>query len=424
MRTGLATMTVVITAAALVLAAGAPASGSGRGGATTTRVSVSSTGLQGQGDSWQPRISADGRYVVFRSAASNLAPEAGDSVGLYVRDRWTGTTTLVYSGEPVEDATITPDGRYIAFQTLWTIQVLDRSTGAFTIEALAGSGELNELGSPQLSADGQRLAFWSRAADLVPGDTNGDPDVFVRDRRTGTTERISVSTTGEQGNGPSFEASISDDGRYVAFTSHASNLAPEDGNNDEDNPYVGLDVFVRDLRTGTTTLASVLPDGSQSTGWGAAGPALSANGRYVAFLADEPTLNPDGPTYEMQAFVRDRSTATTERVTVSATGAPANASAWNVQVSDNGRYVAYSSSASNLVPDDTNEADDIFVRDRRTATTTRISVGWRGTQGNGASLNPTMTADGHAVAFQSAASNLVRRDSNGLDDVFVRDMRR
>jgi Tol biopolymer transport system component len=204
-----------------------------------------------------------------------------------------------------------------------------------------------------LSADGRFVAFVSDADNLVPGDTNGTYDVFVRDRRTGTTKRVSLGSNGVQGNRDSFGAALSADGRFVGFDSSANNLVPSDTNDE-------TDVFVRDRRTGTTARISLGPNGVQGNG-GSGNPSLSADGRFVAFVSD----------------------------------------------------------ADNLVPGDTNGRNDVFVRDRRTGATARVSLGSNGVQGNHDSFWAALSADGRFVGFESFASNLVQDDTNGQADVFV-----
>jgi archaellum component FlaF (FlaF/FlaG flagellin family) len=271
------------------------------------------------------------------------------------------------------------------------------------------------ISDPVLSANGRYVAFYSTAANLVPGDTNNAEDVFVRDRRTGTTTRVNVANDGTQAdlgaNGSAL--AISADGRYVAFSSNATNLVPGDTNN-------AYDVFVRDRRTGTTSRVSVASDGTQANG-SSYDVAMSADGRYVAFLTDASNLAP-GHTFRIpDVFVRDRWAATTRQVNVSSDGTPGNSYSLDVAISADGRYIAFSSLASNLVPGDTNGGYDVFVRDQQTATTTRVSVGDNGAESDSWSFTPKLSADGRYVTFTSDGSNLVAGDTNGVRDVFVRD---
>jgi Tol biopolymer transport system component len=258
--------------------------------------------------------------------------------------------------------------------------------------------------SARISGNGQFVVFVSRAADLVPGDTAGQPDVFVRNLATGTTERVSVSSSGVQANGDSRSPSVSADGRYVAFLSYATELVPGDTD-------ATADLFVRDRQAHTTQRLA----GEVNI------PSISGDGRYVAFISGSSVVVPNDTNNAGDAFVVDRQTGLIERVSVSSAEQEGDRSTSRVAISFDGRYVAFQSAASNLVPGDTNRADDIFVRDRQTGTTSRISVGAGGVQAIAGSANPSISSDGRFVAFTSFASNLVPGDTNGQHDVFVRD---
>ena len=267
-----------------------------------------------------------------------------------------------------------------------------------------------------LSADGRYVAFVSSASNLVPGDTNGIEDVFVHDRQTGQTTRVSISSDGTQGNAASNHPSISGDGRYVMFVSTASNLVLDDTNG-------FLDVFVHDRQTLQTTRVSVASDGAQSNGGLVQSPwaSISADGRYVAFSSSATNLAPDDTNGLIDVFVHDRETGQTSRVSVASDDSQANDGSVNPVISANGRYVAFDSFASNLVSDDTNGNPDEFVHDIQTGQTTRVSVASDGTQANGLSSTPAISADGRYIAFTSPATNLVIGDMNNAADVFVHD---
>jgi Tol biopolymer transport system component len=274
---------------------------------------------------------------------------------------------------------------------------------------------------PALSTDGRFVAFRSRASNLVPRDTNRAQDVFVRDRRTGTTTRVSVTDDGSEANGDSGGAAISADGRIVAFWSNATNLVPGD-------TYGRKDVFVRDRVAGTTTRVSISSDGRQANAPSRA-PALSGNGALVAFRSDASNLVAHDTNETGDIFVQDRRTDETSRVSVSSRGGQPNGRSRDPALNDNGRFVAFRSEASNLVPRDTNRAGDIFVHDRKTGVTTRASVDSRGRGASGCGMtgcgcDPVLSADGRFVSFWSSATNLVPADTNGAWDVFVRDLRR
>jgi Tol biopolymer transport system component len=265
---------------------------------------------------------------------------------------------------------------------------------------------------PAISADGRFVAFASDASTLVAGDTNAASDIFVRDRQTATTTRVSVGADGAQGDRSSSEPAISADGRFVAFASEASNLVPGDTNDAQD-------VFVRDRQTAKTTRVSVGAHRTQSNAE-SFGPAISANGRHVAFSSEASNLVPGDTNRASDVFVHDRQTTTTTRVSFGDYRTQGNDRSTEPAISADGRYVAFSSGASNLVPGDTNDAQDVFVRDRWTAKTTRVSLGDYGRQGNAESFGPAISANGRYVAFFSDATNLVPGDTNGNSDVFVR----
>ena len=268
--------------------------------------------------------------------------------------------------------------------------------------------------SPSLSADGRYVAFCSYATNLVGGDTNGALDIFVRDRLAGTTERVSVDSSGVQGDGESDSPSISADGRYVAFSSFASNLVGGDTNTERD-------VFVHDRLLGTTELVSVGSGGAPASS-DSDFPRISADGRYVLFSSLASNLVLGDTNQNQDAFLRDRQTGTTERVSVDSGGAQAiGGYSYSLSVSDDGRYVGFSSYAPNLVSADTNESYDTFVRDRQIGTTERVSVDSGGAQGNGQSEGAEVSADGRYVAFHALATNLVNGDTNATSDVFVHD---
>ncbi len=266
-----------------------------------------------------------------------------------------------------------------------------------------------------ITPDGRYVAFYSGATNLVSGDTNAENDVFVRDRIGGTTTRVSI-TDGEAqalGGGSSWP-SISADGRYVAFYSDSTNLVSGDTNG-------VTDVFVRDLIGGTTTRVSVATGGAQVNGYSDE-QSISASGRYVAFRSTATTLVSGDTNGNQDIFVRDVMAGTTTRVSVATGGAQATGgnSGWPSFSADES-CIVFDSGATNLVPGDTNDTGDIFVRDLVAGTTSRASVGAGGVQSNGSSQFSSISSDGRYVALASAATNLVAGDTNSLRDVFVRD---
>jgi Tol biopolymer transport system component len=346
------------------------------GCAWITRASVDTNGGDPNGYSNLPSISGDGRYVAFESAASDLVPGDGNGAeDVFVRDLQAGTTIRA----SVDTAGGDPDG--------WS-----------------------ELAS--ISGNGRYVAFTSRAPDLVPGDGNGTWDVFVRDIQAGTTTRASIDTAGGDPNDASYPWSISADGRYVAFQSYASDLVPGDGNGESD-------VFVRDLQAGTTVRASVDTAGGDPDGQSSA-PSISGDGRVIAFESAASDLVPGG--YTGNVFVRDLQAGTTTPVDVDTADGDPDSGGVEPSISTDGRYVAFRSEASDLVPDDGNNTDDIFLRDLQAGTTVRASVDTAGGDPDGGSEDPSVNGDGRYVAFRSSASDLVPSDGNGVEDIFVRDL--
>ena len=425
----------------------------------TQRISLSSGGVEGDSLSASPSTSADGRFVAFASSASNLV--AGDTNGAldaFVRDRVTGTTARVSVASDGTQSvgehdglypSISADGRYVTFVSTASnlvagdtngtedVFVHDQLVGSTTRVSVAGDGtESNStvfiLGTrPAISADGRYVTFDSFATNLVPGDTNGEEDVFVHDQLTGATTRVNVSTDGTQGIGSESNmfASISGDGRLVAFESDATNLVANDTN-------AAMDIFVHDLLTGVTTRVNVASDGAQAddTITELSPPSMSTDGRYVAFGSRASNLISGDTNGTEDVFVHDRTTGVTSRVSIASDGTEGNSvfdnnggndGAGSPSISGDGRYVAFMSTASNLVPGDANGALDAFVHDRVTGATSRVDVASDGTEGSAgteAGIGPSISADGLYVAFESAASNLVTGDNNNAMDVFVRSL--
>jgi len=402
---------------------------------TTARASIATGGAQGNGAADNPAVSADGRYVAFASAASNLV--AGDTnarADVFVRDTVTGTTSRVsitsggVQGDGDSDtAAISGDGRYVVFESWATnlapgdtngaqdIYLHDRQTGTTERVSVSSAGAQGTANSwwPSITPDARYVVFESDAPNLVAGDTNGQNDIFVRDRQTSTTSRVSVASDGTQANAISQVPSVSADGRYIVFASAATNLVPGDTNTTHD-------IFVHDRETATTTRVSESTTGTLSNNlnyW----PSISADGRYVAFLSYGSNLVAGDTNDRSDVFVRDRRTGATSRVSVSSAGAQATDGSGQTQLSADGRYVAFESAASNLVAGDTNAVQDVFVRDRLTGSTSRVSVASGGTQANAESQDLGLSADGRVIAYESAATTLVASDTNAVNDAFVTD---
>ena len=346
-----------------------------------TRVSLASDGTQANARSYNPAISPDGRYVAFASAASNLVPyDTNGWLDIFVRDLATGTTIR---------ASVDSSGNQ-ANETSW---------------------------APAFSPDGRFVAFTSSASNLVANDANGHAaDVFIHDLILGTTTIVSMAPDGSPGNGVSWDPMFSANGRYLAFFSTSSNLVPNDTNGKGD-------VFVRDLVTGLDALVSVASDGTQGNG-DSYPTGISSDGRYVLFDSDASNLVPGDTNASRDVFLRDTLAGTTTRVSVASDGSEGNYGGSISSMSSDGRFITFSSYSSNLVPGDSNEAWDVFVRDMVLGTTALVSVNSAGQEGNNSSEGSSISPDGRYVAFCSQASNLVPvpGDTNGFQDVFVRDL--
>jgi len=415
-------------------------------GGITSRVSVASDGSQGNGPSFQPTISGDGRYVAFVSDASNLVD--GDTNGkgdIFLHDTQTGETTLVsiasdgsQGKDHSHDPAISRDGRYIAFFSgaphvnssnyVWgdgntfigdsngrgDIFLHDSQTGETTLISVANDGSQGNDDSekPSISSNGRYIAFQSDASNLVNGDTNEEMDVFLHDSQTGETTLISVANDGSPGNDWSYDPSISGDGRFVAFVSDATNLV--------NGAKLG-GVFLHDTQTGETALVSVASDGSLSNGSDGS-PSISEDGRYVSFYSDATTLVDEDTNWESDIFLRDIFTDKTTLVSVASDGSQGNSSSLGSSLSGDGRYVVFESFASNLDSGDTNgERLDVFLHNTQTDKTTLVSVASDVGQGNSLSDRQSISGDGRYVVFTSLANNLVSGDTNETADVYIFD---
>ncbi|HYD32410.1 MAG TPA: Calx-beta domain-containing protein, partial [Azospirillaceae bacterium] len=285
----------------------------------------------------------------------------------------------------------------------------DDSNGIGRLSIASAGTEANGLSfDAAMSADGRHVLFQSYATNLVASDTNNRSDVFVRDTTAGTTSRLSLADDETQGNGASFNAGLSADGRYVVFASDASNLVLGDTNS-------LADVFLRDTVGASTVRISLAGTGTQGNGRSFS-PATSTNGRYVVFASDASNLVTGDTNNQTDVFLRDTVAVTTTRLSAAADSTQGNGASENATISPDGRYVVFASDASNLVTGDTNGMRDVFVRDTAANSIVCLSTG-----GNGNSFSPSNSADGRYVVFASDASNLVTGDTNGVRDVFVRD---
>lgn len=316
----------------------------------------------------------------------------------------------------------------LVFTLLTATQVLSGGEDTTTRVSLDSSGnqthDYSWSGIPSLSTDGRYVVFQSDASNLVPSDTNdycdlypydyhNCPDIFVHDRETGETTRVSISSDGAEGNGYSTVPDISATGRYISFISEATNLVANDANS-------VVDVFVHDRETGQTERVTIAFDGSEADNHSAEA-RISGDGRYVVFQSDATNLVEGDTNGRRDVFVYDRETGQTEVVSVHSNGTLANNNSTGPRISEDGRYVSFHSDANNLIFGDTNGTSDIFVHDRETGQTTRVSISTAGIQTNGSSSTATISSDGRYVAFSSNATNLVAGDTNGETDIFLRD---
>jgi Tol biopolymer transport system component len=403
---------------------------------STSRLSVDSSGAQADSSSSLPVLSADGRFVAFQSFATNLVP--GDTNGktdVFLCDRQSGAVERVSlensglqgNGESYSPA-LSADGRFVAFSSASTnlvvgdtnhirdVFVRDRWSGTTTrvsVDSYGNEGFI-ESGDASISADGRMVAFYSLASTLVPFDTNDVGDIFVHDRQTGLTQRVSVDTAGVEANAETSTPAVSGDGRFVAFGSAASNLVAGDTNG-------GWDIFVRDLANQTTARVSLDSAGQQGN-LPSVGQALSFDGRYLAFGSSASNLVPGDTNGVADLFLRDLWSGTTERVSLGWQGQQANGASSACALSADGSRLFFASHASNLVPGDSNACTDLFLRDLQAGTLERLSVSSSGGQGNLSSWFPALSADGRFAAFASYASNLVAGDTNVAVDVFARDL--
>jgi Tol biopolymer transport system component len=262
-----------------------------------------------------------------------------------------------------------------------------------------------------ITSDGKFVVFESDATNLVIGDGNARKDIFVHDRETGATTRVSVSTGGVEGNNNSFAPFISSDGRFVVFESDATNLVLGDGNGRRD-------IFVHDRQTGATTRVSVSSGGIEGNNR-SFDPSISSDGNFVVFESNSTNLVANDENVRGDIFVHNRATGETTRVSVSSGGVEGNNNSFAPFISSDGRFVVFESNATNLVAGDFNGRRDIFVHDGATGETTRVSVSSEDLEGDNNSYAPFISEDGKFVVFESLATNLVTGDGNGRRDIFV-----
>jgi Tol biopolymer transport system component len=330
-----------------------------------------------------PAISADGRYIAFVSDSDALvAGDENESADVFVRDTLDEHTVLIS-------------------------------------RALSGGSAAGYSVQPSISADGQVVAFASSAPDLVEADSNGTLDVFVHDLRTGLIELVSRGSDGELGDRDSFSSSLSADGRFVAFSSLAGNLDPRDRNE-------APDIYRHDRVTRQTILISVSAAGLVGDG-ASVQPSVSADGQVVAFTSVASNLHPDDANGEADVFVRDLRGGTTELVSRGLDGSAAGGASSEPVLSGDGRVVAFTSSAADIVPGDENASDDVFVRSLDDGGVRVVSATPEGRPATGDSHGASISQDGRRVAFLSDAEDLIggagpSTAGQGADHAFLRDL--
>jgi Tol biopolymer transport system component len=345
-----------------------------------TLASTSDGGLKGNGNSELPALTPDGRVVVFFSYATNLDESDTDAFAdVYVKDLVTGDLTLVSTSD----------------------------------QGVKGNGDSMSRGA--ISEDGTKVAFFSMATNLDPSDSDDLADVYVKDLVTGDLTLVSASDNGVKGNRTSFGPILSADGSRVGFYSWATNLDPLD-------PDPLTDIYVKDLATGDLALASTSDEGIKGNDDSYSRGAMSADGSVVAFWSHATNLDPADPDAVADIYVKNLITGDIALASTSSDGVKGNAASYGQRLSADGRVLAFHSDATNLDSADTDELDDVYVKDLVTGELTLASTTAEGVKGDGESEEPTLSADGSIVAFYSEAANLDSADTDELDDVYVKDL--
>jgi Tol biopolymer transport system component len=438
MRVAYRVATVLIATWAVAALAPSLAGGLGAGGPKAT---IGSSALS---------ISADGHHVAFETSASNLSVENLQGFNnIFVRDLDTGATMLASRAPGVAGATgnlhsydpvLSANGRYIAFSSQasnfspddsdmgYDVYVRDLQINSTTLVSRANgaTGAKANVGFQSqglaISADGRYVAFDSWADNLSPDDSDTGPDVYVRDLQANTTTLVSraAGAVGAKADGGGTEPSISADGRYVAFSTNSTNLNPADTDDNQD-------VYVRDLQAHTTTLVSrasgtLGPKGDSYSHLS----AISADGSRVGFSTHAGNLGAGGNDDFEDVYVRDLQTNTTMLASRASGTGGAKGNDYSVfpSLSADGRYVSFSSGATNLHPADTDPLGDVFVRDLQANTTVLVSraTGAGGAKGDSDSYDASLSADGRYVGFLSTSLNLSPDDPDNFPDVYVRDL--
>ncbi len=397
--------------------------------------------VAGNSASLKPSVSADGQRISFVSDATNLVPDDRNAMtDVFVYDQQTGITSRVSvaadgteGNDASTNARISADGRFVVFESradnlvpddtnhdsdIFVYDLESRDIQRVSVTSDGVEGDSSSL-EPAISDDGQRVVFWTNAANLSEEDTNYFRDVFVHDLTTGETRMISGASDGTLANDDTFNTRISADGNVIAFWSRASNMVDGDSNELED-------IFVHDLTTGETSRINIASDGSEANGYTFDTFSLSADGRYVAFQSQATNLVKGVTVNRNEIYLHDRQTGETTQISATLDGLQAECSSFCLGSSDpslsaDGDIIVFTSDIDTLVEGDTNETWDIFRHDRTTGTTSRVSVNANGDQLNGSSTDGVVSADGCFVAFETGEA-LVSGDLNFTTDVYLYDV--
>jgi Tol biopolymer transport system component len=405
--------------------------------AQTRRISINSNENEKTGPSyvWKRALSQDGRIIAFESAAQLVNADDDFNFDVYVRNIGTGRTEMVSiksNGSPGHDdesqsPEISANGRLVVFQSAMDNLVPnDENTGSDVFlynrksnkvrrMSVSTNGEEAEGSSTEasISPNGRYIAFVSDADNLIGNDGNGAPDVFVKNRLSGVTRRASIRSNGNEGSAPSERPSVADDGS-VAFSSDADDLVASDDNGSRDT-------FVHKFSNGNTRLVSVAPNGDEGDGGGWEA-SISRDGDSVTFLSQSSNLVAGAGDDHQDIFLHRLPTGKTRLVSKHSNGTFGNADSTVFQgaLSYNGRYVTFSSASDNLVNGDTNGVIDMFWHDMKTGKTKLVSKTYNGTDLSSEADEGSVSGNGRFVAFDSPATNLVPNDGNNSRDVFRR----
>jgi Tol biopolymer transport system component len=408
-------------------------------GAETTLASISTAGGQGQfGNSTRAAVSSDGRFVAFEAYAQQLVPGDNGHSHVYLRDRVTPLTERMsissagaVANQDASHGSVSADGRYVVFQSgatnlvsppttfgRFNVYLRDRQAGTTALVSVTPAGDRGNQhsASPRISADGRYVAFESQATNLTVPPTNAWKQILRWDRLTGEIIQVSLQANGSQATAHCLRPSISGDGSRIAFHTLAG-LEPLDDTGNQD-------IYLRDVDAGTTELVSVSSDGLHSGNLHSYDPAVSGDGGKVAFHSDAGNLMADTPNGQTHVYVRDCGGRTTYRASVSPGGEQGNAYSMHASINSDGSMVAFESAATNLVPGDTNGWTDVFLHRHSPLENFRVSVpddALGDPEANAPCWYAAVSGDARYVAFESASTDLVAGDTNGFTDVFVRD---